>query len=133
MTRAYRSEDVQRILQLAMAHQQEEEFSQEQLLEMASELDISPNTLQGAEQEWLAQRKETQEQQTLKTRRRREFRAHLIPYVAVNTSLVLLNLITCPTYFWAVYPLMGWGLGLTLHGRSAYQVKSLKGSRCGIS
>lgn len=134
MTHTYRSEDVQQILQRAMARKQEEEFSREQLLEMASELDISPDTLQFAEHEWLAQRQETQAQQTLSTCRRKGFKAHLIPYIAVNTSLVFLNLITCPTYFWAVYPLTGWGLGLALHGRSVLSnQKDERVSRCGVS
>jgi hypothetical protein len=37
----FRKEDVQQILQRAMAHQQEGEFSEQQLKEMASELGIS--------------------------------------------------------------------------------------------
>lgn len=135
MTDSYRSEDVQQILQRAMARQQEGEFSQQQLLEMASELNISADTLQFAEQEWLARRQETQERQAFNAQQRKGFRAHLIPYLAVNTSLVLLNLVTSPTHFWAVYPLTGWGLGLALHGRCAYQIKGdRKGhSKCGVN
>ena len=123
MTHTYRSEDVQQILQRAMAHKQEGEFSREQLLEMASELGISPDILQAAEQEWLAQREGVRERQAFNTYQRRAFRAHLIPYLAVNTFLILLNLLTSPSRFWAIYPLLGWGLGLALHGWSAYQTE----------
>jgi hypothetical protein len=135
MIHSYHSEDVQQILQRAMARKQAEEFSREQLLEMASELGILPDTLQAAEQEWLVQREEIREQQAFNTYQRRAFRAHLIPYLAVNTFLILLNLITCPTYFWAVYPLTGWGLGLTLHGWSTTKEEKTtkRNSRCGES
>ena len=44
----YSSEDVQKILQLAMARKQEEFFSKEQMSEMATELGISAELLKPA-------------------------------------------------------------------------------------
>ncbi|MCP4751690.1 MAG: 2TM domain-containing protein [Proteobacteria bacterium] len=45
---------------------------------------------------------------------KRGFIHHLVPYVAVNSILVFLNLIS--TWFpWALFPLLGWGIGLTSH------------------
>jgi hypothetical protein len=44
------------------------------------------------------------------------FRAHAIAYVLVNAGLVAINLIQTPNgYFWAVWPIIGWGLGLAAH------------------
>lgn len=111
----YSSDDVQKILQLAMARKQQESFSGEQLLEMGTELGISPELLESAKREWLIQAKIQQEQQTRRKIRLRGFKAHLISFVAVNTFLVVLNLMVTPRYFWAIYPISGWGLGLFMH------------------
>ena len=52
--RCYQQEDIQQILNLAIARQGDgEEFSREHLVEIAAELGISPDTLLEAEQEWL--------------------------------------------------------------------------------
>lgn len=118
----YSSEDVQQILQRAIAKSQDESFSQQQLQEMAVEAGVAPETLKAAEQEWLAQRETSRKQQESMLRRRRAFTAHLIPYLAVNTFLIVLNLVTTPRYFWAIYPISGWGLGLFFHGWAAYRV-----------
>jgi 2TM domain len=121
----YSSDDVQQILQRAMAQSQNDDFSPQQLAEMATELGIPYTDLESAKTEWLTQRdqqrqqQQQQEQQHQSRRnRRRGFVAHLIPFVAVNTFLIGLNLITTPKHFWAIYPLSGWGLGLALHGLS---------------
>jgi len=37
---------------------------------------------------------------------------------------VLLNLVVSPGYFWAIYPMLGWGLGLLLHGIKVYTSNS---------
>ncbi len=112
----YDSEDIQQILQMALAQKQEGEFSQEQLLEMASELNISPQMLEKAEEQWLTQRSEQRQRRAFNNFRRQGFSKHLISFVAVNSFLILLNLFTSPSYFWAIFPLLGWGLGLFFHG-----------------
>jgi hypothetical protein len=126
MTDSYRSEDVQQILQRAMTRRQEGEFSHEQLAEMASELGISGDNLQIAEQEWLAQRGEIQERKEFDTSLKEGLKSDFFSYLAVNTFLLLLNLVTAHTISWALYPLLGWGLGLLLHALSTYQLKGEK-------
>jgi Flp pilus assembly protein TadB len=120
----YHSEEVQQILQIALTHKQEKEFSREQLIEIASELDISTEALQSAEQEWSIQRTEAQRQHMLNTRQRKEFKSHLTNFIAVNIFLVLLNLVISPLYFWAIFPLLGWGLSLFFHGWKVYRNRS---------
>ena len=39
---------------------------------------------------------------------------HAAVFLAVNTGLVALSLAT--GRHWAIYPLLGWGLGLAIHG-----------------
>ncbi|MEH2390369.1 MAG: 2TM domain-containing protein [Nostoc sp.] len=120
----YDSEDVQQILQLALTRKQESEFSREQLVEMASELGISSNILETTEQKWLAQQEEERSRRTFNTFQRREFWTHFVSFLTVNLFLILLNLITSPSYFWAIFPVIGWGLGLFFHWWSVYQTKT---------
>jgi 2TM domain-containing protein len=48
------------------------------------------------------------------------FRSHLIAYVIVNAGLVTINLITSSGYFWAIWPIIGWGIGLAAHAVTVY-------------
>lgn len=48
------------------------------------------------------------------------FRAHLVAYVVVNAGLAAINLLTSPGYYWFVWPMLGWGLGLIAHGATVY-------------
>ena len=50
------------------------------------------------------------------------FRSHLMAYLLVNTGLVAINLFETPHgYFWAIWPIVGWGLGLAAHGLATFQ------------
>jgi transcriptional regulator with XRE-family HTH domain len=44
------------------------------------------------------------------------FYMHLTQFVAVNAILVVINLVTYPRFFWAAFPIIGWGAGLLIHG-----------------
>ena len=46
----------------------------------------------------------------------RFFYMHALVYVGVNALLIVINLITSPHRPWASAPLMGWGVGLAVHG-----------------
>lgn len=48
------------------------------------------------------------------------FYGHLISYVAVNTLLIVINLVTEPHQIWFIYPLLGWGAGLAIHAISLF-------------
>jgi len=52
------------------------------------------------------------DKRTLKIYRLRGFFIHLLTYLLVNTGLIVINLLTAPSYYWFVWPLMGWGIGL---------------------
>ncbi len=47
---------------------------------------------------------------------RRGFFAHLSVYVIVNALLIFINLFYSPEVLWFAYPLLGWGLGIVMHG-----------------
>jgi hypothetical protein len=57
------------------------------------------------------------------------FFRHLSVYLAVNAFLLIINLITSPHELWFQWPLIGWGIGLFLHGVgvfSHYKTSSFK-------
>lgn len=46
---------------------------------------------------------------------------HLFVYLAVNSLLVTVNVITSPQTLWSIWPILGWGLGLAAHAYLAYR------------
>ncbi|MBV8882721.1 MAG: 2TM domain-containing protein [Chroococcidiopsidaceae cyanobacterium CP_BM_RX_35] len=123
-TRFYHQEDIQQILQIAITRQAYEgEFSHAQLLEIAAELEISPQCLHAAEQEWLAQQGESKKRQAFNTYRRHKLRQHFGKYVIVNSFLVPLDLISVHHLSWSPYILLLWGLGLGLNAWNTLQTQ----------
>ena len=43
------------------------------------------------------------------------FKINLTAYAVVNSMLVTINMLTVPNFPWFVFPLCGWGFGLTMH------------------
>lgn len=121
---SYSQEDIQQILQLAIARQHtDEELTREQLWEIAAELDISSSTIQAAERDWLKQEAINHQRRAFDVYRRQNFKQKVTKYAIVNTFLVALNLIAVGTLSWSLYILLFWGLGLALNGWKAYQSK----------
>ena len=57
-------------------------------------------------------------------RRVREIRAfyrHLTVFVGVNVLLHIINFVASPRAYWAIWPLLGWGIGLVMHGVATYR------------
>jgi uncharacterized membrane protein len=53
--------------------------------------------------------------------KKREFHAHLLAYVLVNAMLVGIWAATGAGFFWPVFPIMGWGIGLAFHAWDTYR------------
>lgn len=47
--------------------------------------------------------------------KKREFWSHLAAYVLVNGALVVIWAMTGAGFFWPVFPVLGWGIGLFFH------------------
>ncbi len=43
------------------------------------------------------------------------FLVHLVVYVLVNVMLIAINFIYSPEDIWFFYPLIGWGIGISMH------------------
>ena len=48
-------------------------------------------------------------------RAKRGFWVHLAVYLAVNTLLVSIWAASSGDYFWPVWPMLGWGIGVVAH------------------
>ena len=49
------------------------------------------------------------------------FRSHLFAYVIVNGGMVVIwGLTSFGHYFWPIWPMMGWGIGLAAHAATVY-------------
>ncbi|MDH4211142.1 MAG: 2TM domain-containing protein [candidate division WOR-3 bacterium] len=57
----------------------------------------------------------------------KSFYSHLFVYLAVNAGLFLLNILTSPSHLWFYWPLIGWGIGLAIHGLSVFGTQKMLG------
>ena len=53
--------------------------------------------------------------------KKREFHAHLLAYVLVNAMLVGIWAVSGSSFFWPVFPIMGWGIGIGFHAWDVYR------------
>jgi vacuolar-type H+-ATPase subunit I/STV1 len=55
------------------------------------------------------------EEAVTRLKKRRDFGAHVLAYLMVNGFLVLVWALTGGGFFWPLFPLGGWGIGLVFH------------------
>ena len=76
----------------------------------------------------------TEQRRDLALRRlkaKNEFRVHAFVYIAINVMLVTLwaftgNVLGAPegtpiAFFWPIFPIVGWGVGVAIHGYTAFR------------
>lgn len=56
---------------------------------------------------------------------KRDFRTHLVVYLVVNAALVVIWAATGAGYFWPIWPIVGWGIGLLLNAWVVYMQKPI--------
>ena len=86
----------------------------ERLLASASELGISEEAALAAQEQWENQQKERALLADYRAHIKREFQMHFAAYVVVNIVLILINRLTSH-YPWAIWPILGWGIGFGVH------------------
>jgi hypothetical protein len=77
-------------------------------------MEAAPNTEQ-----------ELREQAISRLKKKRDFRAHVFIYVAVNAALVVIWAITGAGFFWPIFPILGWGIGVAANAWDVYGRKPL--------
>ena len=63
---------------------------------------------------------ERREAAVKRLRAKRSFKTHLAVYLIVNTLLVVIWAASGQGYFWPIWPIAGWGVGLAFNAWSAY-------------
>jgi hypothetical protein len=53
-------------------------------------------------------------------KKKSDFRIHLLIYVMVNAFLVVVWAMTGSGFFWPVFPMAGWGIGVVANAWDAY-------------
>jgi hypothetical protein len=48
------------------------------------------------------------------------FYIHLVVFVLVNLALFVVNWLTTPGVWWAIWPFLGWGVGVVAHGFAVF-------------
>lgn len=56
---------------------------------------------------------------------RRGFTTHAAIYLIVNVLLVALWFFSGLHYFWPIWPIVGWGIGIAIHGWTIYFQKPI--------
>ncbi|MGB0561730.1 MAG: 2TM domain-containing protein [Spirulinaceae cyanobacterium] len=103
----YPADDVQEILRLAIARQSPEEvLTKAQLLEIAQELEISPETLEQAEQDWNHQKTQLAKREAFNLFRQDQFRHKTVKYLLVSGLFLSLDLISGGGLGWSRYVLV---------------------------
>ena len=49
------------------------------------------------------------------TESKKGFRINLAAYLIVNSILTTVNMLVVPGFPWFIFPIIGWGIGLTMH------------------
>ena len=126
----YDSEDIQQIIQIALARKgEEDELTRQQLWEIAADLDIDPKTIQAAEQDWLERKTVNQHRRAFDLYRRDRFKQKLIRYFIVNSFFVCFNVLSAGAITWSWYIILFWGLGITSEAWNTFQSKGEKYER----
>jgi 2TM domain len=53
-------------------------------------------------------------------KKKRDFRSHVFIYVTVNAMLVVIWAITGADFFWPIFPILGWGVGVAANAWDVY-------------
>lgn len=56
-----------------------------------------------------------------KVREKRKFYTHFMTWGAMSIFFILLNLFTSD-YFWAIFPILSWGIALAIHGIRVFSI-----------
>ncbi|MCA9613364.1 MAG: 2TM domain-containing protein, partial [Myxococcales bacterium] len=120
----YDDAEVEEILRSALERGgQTDGLTHAELAEVAAEVGLSTEELEQAARGVLAARAERREREEAqrvlavrKRQRRRGFAQHVLTWGVVGAGLAALDQLTGAGISWALYPIVGWGIGVGLHG-----------------
>jgi hypothetical protein len=122
--RFYEDDEAEQILNLAASMSSPAgQMTRERLMETAAELGITPEAVEEAEKQVMAEREDRRLRAEFDAHRRHEFYNHLSSYLIVNVIFVVMSV---HAGFWAIWPILGWGIGLAVHAQATF----FKGGDC---
>ena len=63
-------------------------------------------------------------------KKRRDFYGHILVYLLVNAFLVVIWAVTTPGgFFWPVFPLVGWGIGVVMNAWDVFWAEEVSEDR----
>jgi hypothetical protein len=62
-------------------------------------------------------------------KKKRDFHGHLLVYALVNTFLVVIWAVTGAHFFWPIFAMVGWGIGLVMNAWDVYRSEELDEDR----
>lgn len=65
-------------------------------------------------------RDERREAAVKRLKTRRDFKNHMLIYLIVNTMLIAIWAASGAGYFWPIWPILGWGVGIALNAWAVY-------------
>ena len=68
---------------------------------------------------------ELREQAIQRLKKKRDFKTHVLIYVAVNAFLVVIWAVTSAGFFWPIFPILGWGIGVLANAWDVYGRKPI--------
>lgn len=72
---------------------------------------------------------EQREAAIARIKEKRDFWGHVAAYVIVNTMLVIIWALSSGGYFWPIWSIVGWGIGLAFHAWSVFGEKPISEDR----
>lgn len=54
-----------------------------------------------------------------RVKHRKKFYSHIVTWVIMSVFFILINLFTTD-YFWAIFPILAWGIGVAFHGLQVF-------------
>ena len=73
--------------------------------------------------------RELYEKAKLKAESKIRFYVHIAVFLSVNLILVIINLKTSPDRLWFLFPFVGWGIAVFLHGLKVLGVFNLSAAK----
>lgn len=58
-------------------------------------------------------------------KKKRDFRTHVFMYVCVNAMLVVIWAVAGAGFFWPIFPIVGWGIGVAGNAWDVYARKPI--------
>ena len=121
---SYSQNDVQEILYLAITRTADgSELSRTQLWEIATELDIDPDSLRAAERDWLNSKIIERKRQEFDCYRQERLKQKAVRYAIISGFFLMINFLSSRTLSWSLYTLLLLGLPLSLDTWKAFQTE----------